>query len=67
MSNNEGLPISIIEGMAGLQIISTKIAGMPEMLDYKYNVFLIEPREDELLNLFKSLNDYDLKNLVEIL
>ena len=61
-SYDEGLPISIIEALRyGLPIIATNVGGIPEMLDDKYNGFLIEPREEELLNLFKNLGDYDLE------
>ena len=44
MSNNEGLPISIIEAMRSeLPIISTKVAGIPELVSNNYNGLLIEP------------------------
>lgn len=60
MSKNEGLPISIIEAMrASLPIISTRVSGIPELVDEGRNGFLIEPSVDELLSLFLRLHEYD--------
>lgn len=59
MSNNEGLPISIIEAMrAGLGVISTRIAGIPEEVDGRNGV-LIDPDINQLTNLFNHIYDYD--------
>jgi len=59
MSNNEGLPIAILEAMrAGLPIISTPIAGIPETVDER-NGFLIEPDVNQLTNVLNHLPDYD--------
>jgi glycosyltransferase involved in cell wall biosynthesis len=64
MSNNEGLPISIIEGMrAGLPIISTKIAGIPELVTPHYNGILIEPNVNELLSVLHNISNYDWKSM----
>lgn len=61
MSNSEGLPISIIEAMrAGLGVISTPVAGIPEMVD-ETNGVLINPNSDELASVFRHLGDYDWK------
>lgn len=61
MSNSEGLPISIIEGLrAGLGIISTPVAGIPEMVD-NTNGILINPNSDELANVFAHIDEYDWK------
>ncbi len=61
MSNSEGLPISIIEAMrAGLGVISTPIAGIPEMVDSSNGV-LINPDSDELADVFRHIGDYDWK------
>lgn len=59
MSNSEGLPISIIEGLrAGLGVISTPVAGIPEMVKSD-NGLLINPDSDELANVFAHIDDYD--------
>lgn len=59
MSNSEGLPISIIEGLrAGLGVISTPVAGIPEMVKTD-NGILINPDSDELANVFSHIEDYD--------
>lgn len=59
MSNNEGLPISILEAMrAGLGVISTKVAGIPEEVDER-NGILIDPDVDQLTHLFNSIDQYD--------
>ena len=63
MSNNEGLPISIIEAMrAGLPVISTKVAGIPEQVDER-NGFLLNPSIEELVALLNQLPQYDWKKL----
>lgn len=63
MSNNEGLPISILEAMrAGLPVISTRIAGIPEEVDER-NGILIEPDIEQLTTVLNHLPDYDWKTL----
>lgn len=58
MSNNEGLPISIIEAMReGLPIISTKISGIPELVDK--NGLLLEPNVEQLTTIFNRMDEYD--------
>lgn len=65
MSNNEGLPISILEAMrAGLPVISTKIAGIPEEVDNR-NGILIDPDIDQLTEVLSNLSQYDWKALGE--
>ena len=60
MSQNEGLPISIIEAMrAGLPVISTKIAGVPEIVKDGYNGLLLNPSTEELIPILEHLDDYD--------
>ena len=60
MSQNEGLPISIIEAMrAGLPIISTKVAGIPEIVKDGYNGLLLQPSTDELVPILDNLDKYD--------
>lgn len=58
MSNNEGLPISIIEAMrTGLPVISTKISGIPELVDI--NGILIDPNVEQLTTIFDHMDEYD--------
>lgn len=60
MSNNEGLPISIIEAMrAGLPVISTNVSGIPEQVELLYNGVLIEPEVDALTEVLKNISNYD--------
>lgn len=60
MSNNEGLPISIIEAMrAGLPVISTKVAGIPELIENNKNGVLIDPEEKQLIELLNNINSYN--------
>lgn len=60
MSQNEGLPISILEAMrVGLPIISTNVAGIPECVDEGYNGILLEPDDHRLTNMLKNLADYN--------
>lgn len=62
MSQNEGLPISIIEAMrAGLPVISTKIAGIPEIVKDGYNGLLLNPSTEELIPVLEHIDDYDWK------
>ncbi len=66
MSNNEGLPISIIEAMrAGLPIISTNISGIPEQVTSFYNGILIKPIVSDLVNVLNDLSKYDWKTMGE--
>ena len=59
MSKNEGLPISIIEAMrAGLPVISTKISGIPELVD-KTNGILVNPDTEELKIVFNNIFRYN--------
>ncbi len=60
MSKNEGLPISIIEAMrVGLPIISTKVSGIPELIEEGKNGFLLNPDVDELYNFLLKLPEYN--------
>ena len=67
MSKNEGLPISIIEAMrAGLPIISTKVAGIPELIDEGKNGFLLGPDEAQLAALLNSIDLYPWSDMGKI-
>lgn len=64
MSQNEGLPISIIEAMrAGLPVISTKIAGIPEIVKDGYNGILLNPSTEELIPVLENFGKYDWKEM----
>lgn len=65
MSLNEGLPISIIEAMrAGLPIISTKVSGIPELVNDS-NGFLLNPNSEELHRLLLDIDKIDWLTLGE--
>lgn len=60
MSMNEGLPISIIEAMrAGLPVISTRVAGIPEIVKDGYNGLLLNPFTEDLVPVLEHLDTYD--------
>lgn len=64
VSKDEGLPISIIEAMrASLPIISTKIAGIPEMVINGKTGFLIDLSLEELINVLKKIPTCDLNQM----
>ena len=55
-SKDEGLPISIIEAMrCGLPIISTRIAGIPEMIVEGISGYLVDADERQLSELFEKI------------
>ena len=61
-SNDEGLPIAIIEAMrAGLPIISTPIAGIPELVTNGYNGVLINPDVNSISAILSSLSKLNLE------
>lgn len=63
-SRDEGFPISILEAeRAGIPIVSTRIAGIPEMVYHKKNGLLINPSVDELSAIFHNINEYDWKSM----
>lgn len=64
-SRDEGLPMSIIEAMRfGKPIISTKVAGIPELVN-STNGVLINPDKDELTAVLKKIvqGKYDLREM----
>ncbi|MFH0852582.1 MAG: glycosyltransferase family 4 protein [bacterium] len=49
-STKEGLPYTIMEGMAaGVPIVASRVGGIPEMITDNFNGFLISPRDPEAL------------------
>jgi len=59
-SRDEGFPISILEAMReGLPVISTNVAGIPEMIDDGINGLLAQPTVSSLVKIFKNINTYD--------
>jgi len=49
-SLSEGIPIVIMEAMAmELPVVSTRIAGIPEIVDDRVNGFLVNPKDPEAL------------------
>ena len=60
ISKVEGLPLALLEGMrSGLALISTRVSGMPEIIEDGANGLLINPSVDELVNVFNNMNKYD--------
>lgn len=63
LSQNEGLPISIIEAMrSGLAIISTNVSGIPELVAYN-NGLLIEPNPNAFAAVLQHPELYDWKQM----
>jgi glycosyltransferase involved in cell wall biosynthesis len=61
----EGMPMAIIEAMQqGLPVISTRVGGIPEMLDERQSGILIHPgAPDEIMEAVSLLkNDHQLRN-----
>lgn len=60
MSENEGLPIALIEGLrSSLALISTRVSGIPELINEGANGVLLNPDKGELLELFNHFEKYD--------
>ena len=60
MSSNEGLPLSLIEALrCGLAGISTRVAGIPEVMVDGHNGILIERSVEALNELLLHISDYD--------
>ena len=50
-SYNEGLPMTILEGMAaGKMIISTNVGGIPELVENEINGIIINPGDVDMLS-----------------
>ena len=64
MSNNEGLPLSLIEALrCGLAGISTRVAGIPEVIIEGYNGLLMQPDPEQLREALSHANDYDWEDM----
>lgn len=63
-SYNEGMPMSVLEGMAYKNVvISTKVGGIPKVIENNKNGILIDPGDKEKLEkeLIRLLKDKDLR------
>ena len=59
-SRDEGVPISILEAMrAGLPIISTNIAGIPEMFFSCINGIVISPCLEDIYDILCHIESYN--------
>lgn len=59
-SRDEGLPMAIIEAQrAKLPVISTYVAGIPEMIDNGISGLLFNPVVDELVDILKNITRYN--------
>lgn len=60
MSENEGLPIALLEALrSGLALIGTNVSGIPELIKEDINGKLLNPNVDELVCLLNEMNNYD--------
>lgn len=65
-SRDEGFPISILEAMReGLPVISTDIAGIPEMVFNDVNGLIINPNVDSLSKVLKNISEYNWSKFAE--
>ena len=65
-SMDEGFPISILEAMrASLPIVSTKVGGIPEMLENGVNGIFIDPSTKGVCDFISNINNYDWKAMGE--
>ena len=64
-SYNEGMPMSVLEGMAYKNVtISTNVGGIPQVIKDEENGFLIKPGDKEKLfeDIMKAIENEDLRN-----
>ena len=63
-SRDEGFPMAILEAeRVGLPVISTDIAGIPEMIVNGETGLIIKPDCDDLYPIFKNIDAYDWKGM----
>ena len=59
-SFDEGLPMAIIEAQrAKLPIVSTYVAGIPEMIEHQRSGLLFNPNVEELTKIFENIDAYN--------
>ena len=61
-SDNEGTPVSVIEGMAsGCAIVATRVGGLVDLLKHEETGFLVDPQDAEQLSegILRVLSDSD--------
>ena len=64
VSEDEGLPMAIIEAMrSSLPIISTPVGGIPEMIDNGVNGVMINPTTDDVYELLSTIDQYDFEKM----
>ncbi len=66
-SYHENLPVAIIEAMSlGLPVVSTRVAGIPELIEDGVNGFLVQPGDPAALaeRILRLLRDLDLRRRV---
>lgn len=62
----EGLPLALIEGLrSSLGIISTRVSGIPEIVDEGKNGVLIDPNVNDLVEVFNHMDKYDWETMGE--
>lgn len=65
-SITEGFPIAILEAMRlGLPIVSTNVAGIPEMIKDGHTGIIIEPSVDGVFGFLSNFEKYDWKKMGE--
>lgn len=65
-SITEGFPIAILEAMRlGLPIVSTNVAGIPEMINDGQTGIIIEPSVEGVFGFLSSFDKYDWKKMGE--
>lgn len=63
-SRDEGFPMAILEAeRAGLPVISTNVAGIPEMINNGETGFVIEPNVSDLKSILCNIYKYDWKEM----